>query len=90
MHQHDSRFSGGEPADELVLVCDVGDEEAAVAFVFAVVTDAAALCWECADHVEAGFAGADELVPEKGTPATLEVVLVYMRGGKGGSLRGTR
>lgn len=84
MHQHDSRFSGGEPSNELVLVCDVGDEEAAVAFVFAVVTDAATLCWESADHVEAGFTGADELVPEKGAPAALEVVLVYMRGRGGG------
>lgn len=84
MHQNDGGLGGREPADELVLVRDVGDEEAAVAFVFAVVGNTAALCWERADHVEAGFAGFGELVPEECAPAALRNALVRMSGYKGG------
>lgn len=77
MHQHDGRLCGRQPADELVLVGDIGCEEPAMALVVAIVGDAAALRRERADHVEASFPGLCELIPEECTPAALEVALAW-------------
>lgn len=81
MHDDDVGVRGGEPAYELVLVRDIGTEVATVALVIAVVADAAALRGECANHVEVGFAGCDELVPEEGTPAALGRISMEEIGG---------
>lgn len=46
-----------------------------MAFVFTIIANATALRRKCAHHVEAGFPGLCELVPEKCAPAALKVVL---------------
>lgn len=71
VHHDDIGVRRGEPCGEEVLVRDVGREVAPVAFVFAVVRDAAALSGESPDEVDVGVARCGQFLPEEGAPAAL-------------------
>lgn len=89
MHHNDIRIRGRQPLHQLALVRDIGSKKPAVAFVFTVIGDSAALRTESADEVEVSFTGGHELIPEDCTPTALSgVSSVVIKGEEKGEITG--
>ena len=71
MHHHNIRLRTLKPRRKQILRRNVRRQEPAMALVFAVVGEAAALAREGADEVGVGYACVLELLPEESAPAAL-------------------